>query len=69
MTEEERKEIDPNLCAEGLHRILKNKSYLFSWKETAILYGAISLLYDCHYEEWLNKPTEEYDSWNPGEDI
>ena len=65
MTEKERKDINPKLCAEGLHRFLINYSNLLEYKETAVFYGAISLLYDCKSDEWLKKSTEEYDTWNP----
>lgn len=65
MTEEERKKINPKLCAEGLHRFLINYHNLLDYKETAVFYGAISLLYDCGSDEWLSKTTKEYDEWNP----
>ena len=44
MTEEERKEINPDLCAEGLRYILQN--YRFDFAETAVLVGAITLLHN-----------------------
>jgi len=65
MTEKERQEIDQELCAEGLHRFLKQYGRQLDHKETAVFYGAISLLYDCHSDEWLSKSTERYDTWNP----
>jgi len=65
MTNERRKEINPKLCAEGLHRFLNNYHHLLEYKEKAIFYGAISLLYDCESDEWLSKSTDEYDKWSP----
>ena len=65
MTKEERKEIDPELCAEGLHKFLERYGNQLEYKELAIFYGAISLLYDCHANQWLERTTEKYDAWNP----
>lgn len=62
MTEKERREINPTLCAEGL-RCMLVKYPCFTMKEKAIMYGAISLLYNCHVDEWINKPTNEYDNF------
>ena len=45
MTEKERKEIDPELCAEGLRYILQKYNH-FDYAETAVMVGAIILLRD-----------------------
>lgn len=46
MTDEERKAIDPELCAEGLRFILSSYAYWFDYAETAVMVGAIALLRD-----------------------
>lgn len=46
MTDEEREEIDPELCAEGLRYILQHKGYGFDYAEVAVVVGAIALLRD-----------------------
>lgn len=61
MTEEEREDINPILCAEGLRSILSK--YPLTIKESAVVFGAISLLYDCHADEWSVKPITKYDSF------
>ena len=68
LTEKHRGWIDQELCAEGLHRILNDRYREMSYKEKAILHGAISLLYDCTWEEWYGKKTEKYDCWDPFDD-
>lgn len=65
MTEKEREDINPILCAEGLRSILAK--YPLTIKESAVVYGAVSLLYDCHADEWNSKPITKYDdflSWD-----
>lgn len=46
MTKEERNEINPELCAEGLRYILHKYTFLFDYCETAVVVGAIALLRD-----------------------
>ncbi len=65
LTDKERQEIDPELCAEGLHRFLMNHNRALSFKELAVFYGTISLLYNCHADGWLDKSTNKYDAWDP----
>lgn len=44
MTDRERDEINPKVCAEGLRYILHRYYNLFDFPETAIIVGSISLL-------------------------
>lgn len=46
MTEEERKSINPELCAEGLRYILQKYTMQLDFCETAVIVGAIALLRD-----------------------
>ncbi len=46
MTDEERKEIDPEFCAEGLRYILQTYFHLLDFPETAVIVGTIALLRD-----------------------
>ena len=64
---EDKNEIDKELCAEGLHRMLLKYTQIFSLKEKAVMYGAISLLYELFSDEWHVKSTKRYDNWNPFE--
>lgn len=69
MTQEERNAINPELCAEGLHQFLKENCHCMNFKQLAVFHGAISLLYDCHPEEWYGKGTKTYCSWWPFDDV
>ena len=61
MTEKEREAIDPILCAEGLRAIMVK--YPLTIRELAVIHGAVSLLYDCHADEWYQRPTTKYDDF------
>lgn len=68
MTQVERDAINSDLCAQGLQAMLKKYGMNFSYKEISILFGAISLLYDCPYDEWVFKSTDGYEKWDPFSD-
>jgi len=65
LTDKQRKNINQELCVEGLHRILMDRYRELSYKEKAVIHGAISLLYDCTWEEWYGRKTDSYDRWDP----
>ncbi len=58
MTDKERKEIGPELCAEGLRSILHRYAYWFDYADTAVMVGAIVLLRD-KSDDYLYQMSDE----------
>lgn len=58
MTEQERNEINPELCAEGLRYILHNYNFQLDFAEKAALVGAIMLLRDKN-DNWYLQHADE----------
>ena len=60
MTEEERNEIDPEFCAEGLRYIAQRLYLILSYEEKCAMVGAICLIRDKN-DGWCYENSDE--SW------
>ena len=61
LTEEQRKQIGPEYCAEGLKKIAIRLGFRMEQEEYAAITGAISLLLDEPIEVWLFGERKEND--------